>query len=144
MACPFFMPRERLEEGAWTHAPRLPLGDPYRGTCHARPTDVFEPAETEQRELCNCGYARGRCSHFPDDSAADAVRFSITADQDGVVRLIYILEKNYSPDEYGALEYAIAAGCLIGGDIDELLASQARAFLQSYSRQRNVKPCTCT
>ena len=38
-----------------------------------------------QRETCNCGYARGRCPHFPDDAEADAVRFSMAGE-----RLIYI------------------------------------------------------
>src|SRR5437870_1571679 len=69
-------------------SPRLPLGDPYYGTCLARPKELFDPPEAVQRDLCNCGYARGRCDHFTDDAAADAVRFSVTGDESGIVRLV--------------------------------------------------------
>ncbi len=130
------MPLGPLDQGAWTPAPRLPLGDAYHGACHARPAEVFEPPETAQRDLCNCGYARGRCAHFPDDSAADAVRFSITGDEAGHVRLVYIVEKNHSPAEHGGLEYAIDEERIVDGHTSELLASQARAFLASYLRRR--------
>jgi hypothetical protein len=48
-------------------------------------------------EVCNFGYARGRCSSFPEDSEADAVRFSKRDDGP----LIFVLEKNYSPVKHG-------------------------------------------
>ena len=137
MACPYFLPARRLDLGAWVRSPRLPLGDPYAGACHARPGDIVEPNETRQRELCNCGYARGRCDRFPGDSAADAVRFSITGDDAGLVRLVYIVEKDHAPAEHGALEYAVDEARLDGPHISELLARQAGAFLESYLRRRS-------
>ena len=127
MACPFFLPVRRLDSGGWTPAPRLPLGDAYGGSCQADASGPFEPPEAVQRELCNCGYARRRCSHFPDNGAADAVRFSVTGDKDGRVTLLYILEKDHAPMEHGLLDNAAAR---------EPLASQARAFVESYLRQR--------
>jgi hypothetical protein len=137
VACPFFLPVRRLASGGWNPAPRLPLGDAYSGSCQADASGPFEPPEEIQRELCNCGYARGRCAHFPENAAADAVRFSVTGDQDGRVTLIYILEKDHAPMEHGSMEhgsmehglmnYATGAG--------EPLASQARAFVESYLRQ---------
>jgi hypothetical protein len=136
VACPFFMPVGRLDHDVWINPPRLPLGDPYRGVCHAHAADVFEPLETAQRDLCNCGYARGRCQRFPEDSAADAVRFSITGDRDGLVRLVYVVEKNHAPAEHGALEYAVDEARLLNNHTSELLAGQANAFLQSYLRRR--------
>ena len=128
MACPFFLPVRRLGSGGWNPAPRLPLGDAFGGSCHARASSPFEPPEEIQRDLCNCGYARGRCSHFPDNGAADAVRFSVTGDQDGRVTLVYILEKDHAPIEHGPVDPA--------RDAREPLASQARAFVESYLRQR--------
>ena len=122
--------------GAWIRSPRLPLGDPYGGACHAHPADIVEPPEARQRDLCNCGYARGRCDRFPGDSAADAVRFSITGEDHGRIRLIYILEKDHAPAEHGALEYAESEARLDGPHTSELLARQARAFLESYLRRR--------
>lgn len=128
MACPFFLPVRRLDSGGWNPAPRLPLGDAYGGSCHAPAGAPLEPPEAVQRELCNCGYARQRCSHFPDNGAADAVRFSVTDDQDGRVTLLYILEKDHAPMEHGLFDDAAGAR--------EPLASQARVFVESYLRQR--------
>jgi len=78
--------------------------------------------------LCNCGYARRRCSRFPDNGAADAVRFSVIGDQNGRLTVIYILEKDHAPVEHGLMDDAASAR--------EPLASQARAFVQSCLRQR--------
>ncbi len=128
MACPFFLPVRRLGSGGWNPAPRLPLGDAFGGSCHARASSPFEPPEEIQRDLCNCGYARQRCSHFPVHGAADAVRFSVTSHQEGSVTLVYILEKDHAPIEHGPVDPA--------RDAREPLASQARAFVESYLRQR--------
>ena len=121
MACPFFAPDRRLEPGPWTHVPRLPLGDAYSGECHVRPGEPHVPPEEHQREVCNCGYPRGRCDRFPGGDAADAVRFSMT--EAGVV---YILEKDYAPVAHG-----------IAPENDGLLSLQARAFVESYRRRRD-------
>ena len=112
MACPFFMPIERVDDGPWLHAPRLPLGGTYRGTCHARQGEVIE----ERREFCNTGYARGQCERFPADSKADAVRFSMSGGQ-----LIYVLERDCAPLEHGVVTEAVS----------ETLSRQARAFVEN-------------
>lgn len=117
MACPFFKPSRRLDAGGWDPAPRLPLGDAWGGECTAACSE--QPAESAQREVCNSGYARGRCVHFPEDGAADAVRFSLAAGE----RLIYILEKDHAPLEHGEIDTAT--------DLREPLASLARAFRES-------------
>jgi len=120
MACPFFKPVRRLDSGGWDPAPRLPLGDAWAGECVAG--SAWEPPEAMQRQSCNCGYARGRCSHFPDGAEADAVRFSMCAGD----RLVYIFEKNHAPMEFGEIAEAT--------DAREPLASLARAFMESYRR----------
>jgi len=120
LACPYFKPSRRLDAGGWDPAPRLPLGDAWAGECTAG--NAWEPAEAVQRETCNCGYARGRCAHFPDDAGADAVRFSMVAGK----RLIYIFEKDHAPVEHGEVDRAT--------EMREPLASLARAFRESYNR----------
>jgi hypothetical protein len=138
MACPFFAPQRRLDPGAWTHRPRLPLGDPCFGFCHALSGTSFAPPEEHQRELCNRGYARGLCAHFPVSDAADAVRFSVAGDRGGYVRVVYVFEKDHAPLTHGALEFQ--ATDLQTGDFpagaaapaDDLLLRQARAFVESY------------
>jgi hypothetical protein len=112
MACPFFKPQRRLDSGGFVPAPRLPLGGAWGGECSA----AGKPSEAIQRDLCNCGYARGRCAEFPADSAADAVRFSYTSQG----RLIYILEKDHAPVEHGEID--------VSNDPREPLTAQARAF----------------
>ena len=136
MACPFFLPSRRLRNDGWVRPPRFPLGDAFSGTCHARPIEIIEPPDELQRELCNCGYARGRCDRFPGGNAADAVRFSITDDTSTRVSLVYVVEKDHTPAEHGALEYAVADARLKGPVLSEILAEQARAFLDSYLRRR--------
>jgi len=142
VACPFFMPMTRMDQGPWSPAPRMPLGDPYRGACHVRPAEIFEPPEISQRDLCNCGYARGRCANFPDDSAADAVRFSITGDAGARVQLVYIIERNHAPAEFGSLAYAVDEARFVEAHPSELLSAQARAFVESYLMRRLVPLAT--
>lgn len=122
MACPFFRPLRRLDSGGWTPAPRLPLGGAWGGECSVHGT--WEPPEAIQRDLCNSGYARGRCERFPANAIADAVRFSITP----AGRLIYILEQDHAPVEHGEIDAA--------QDPREPLASQARAFLDGHPGSR--------
>jgi hypothetical protein len=135
MPCPYFLPSRPLDGPAWIQPPRLPLGDAYAGTCLAHPAEVVEPAEARLRELCNCGYARGRCQRFPHDSAGDAVRFSVTDNKNGQVRVVYIVEREHVPVEHGVLEFA-GEEMRAGGRISELLARQARVFVESYLRRR--------
>ncbi len=124
MACPFFLPIARLATDEWVHAPRLPLGDPFRGECHVSP-EPFEPSEADQRELCNCGYARGRCARFPED-APDAIRFSMTMEG----KIVWIFERDHAPAEFG-----------FAGELkNDIVAAQLRAFVESYRRKSAVLP----
>jgi hypothetical protein len=136
VACPFFAPSRRLEISGWVRPPRLPLGDPFGGACHAQPADVIEPPEARQRELCNCGYARGRCDRFPGDGAPDAVRFSVIDETPARLLVVYVLEKDHAPAEFGTLEYAVDDARLDGPRISDILVLQARAFLESYLRRQ--------
>jgi hypothetical protein len=139
MPCPFFAPEERLDAGPWTNPPRLPLGDAYSGSCRVRPDEFHAPPESHQREVCNCGYARGRCDRFPEGDAADAVRFSVSAKgRAGKLRLVYILEKEHAPASHGALEFSIKKGVLVDSPSEGLLAAQARAFAETYLRKSNA------
>ena len=134
---PLFVPSRRLEIAGWVRPPRFPLGDPFGGACHAQPAEIVEPPEARQRELCNCGYARTRCDRFPGGSAADAVRFSVTDDTPTRLLVVYVVEKDHAPSEFGTLEYAVADARLDGPRISDILVQQARAFLESYLRRKS-------
>jgi len=136
VACPFFMPEAVIAQDDWLHAPRLPLGGLYGGVCCAG-GEPFDPPESSRNEICNCGYARGRCDRFPAE-AADAVRFSAVSDAPGLLKLVYILEKDYAPAEFGMLEYSLAEARFLS-EPASLLAAQAKAFAQSYLRESAAK-----
>ncbi len=88
------------------------------------------------QDLCNCGYARGRCDQFPAASAADAVRFSVVTGDAAAVRLVYILEKNHAPVEHGTINFAIRESEFIERPPNVILGAQARAFLESHLARR--------
>jgi hypothetical protein len=121
VACPFFLPVSREEEHGWIHAPRLPLGGSYRGICQADPADPVVPVD---HTLCNRGYARGACPRFPAESAGDAVRFSVTSENGGEIRIVYVLEKDGAPVDFGSVD-------ILSGRLE----SQARAFVDSYKKK---------
>ena len=106
------MPIENLGPGGWDPAPRVTLGVAWKGRCTAF---SHVPEESEQRSLCNRGYARESCAHVPAD-APDAIRFAWNASR----QLIYILEKDHAPVEHGVVDVL---------DHEEPRASQARAFM---------------
>jgi hypothetical protein len=131
--CPFFLPLRRVDEsGRWEHAPRWPLIDLYFGVCRAHPGEVIETDEAIQRDLCNCGYARGRCDRFPDDATADAVRFSVVSEAEGVLRIIWVVEREHVPVEHRELEYSVASGAFVEPPSSDIVLAQARAFVESY------------
>jgi hypothetical protein len=79
----------------------------------------FEPPESVQRELCNCGYARGKCAYFPSQGHADAVRFASQG-----LGMIYILEKDHVPVAFGEFRETEHGTAIV---------AQARAFFESLS-----------
>ncbi len=126
MACPFFMPLARVDAQEWIHAPRLTLIDEYRGAC--RVGDMFEPEQSAQRDVCNCGYASGRCDRFPKGSP-DAVRFSVIGEDGPALRILYVFETDHLPSRHGVAE----PGAEI---VDPVLSGQIRAFAESYLLRR--------
>ena len=135
MACPFFYPVARWQSDCWVVPPRLPLGDAYTGECRAE-ANPFQPDDTRMRQTCNVGYGRSCCERFPAASQADAVRFNIAADAGQLIRIQYIFEKDCWPQQHGMLECSVSAEKHLSGTEDELLRSQAAAFVESYLRRR--------
>ncbi len=172
VACPYFYPLQ--PEGGWTplslsgasarQDAMLPLGGPWRGMCRADPEGAAEPEEN-MRPVCNLGYARGVCRHFPPGDGPDAVRFTVTGDAGGRVGLYYVLERDHHPFAHGRLEYARDNGAIVTpaerrddriadplnearppeaacrpaeGSTGETLARQAQAYAESYRRRKQL------
>lgn len=117
MACPFFLPLQRFDAGITA---RFPLGDPYRGECHAGALP-HAPGDATLLESCNMGYAAGRCDCFIAGDGPDAVRFAMGRNES----IRYAREKNHFPFDAGELN----------APFEGLLGLQAQAFRGSYLRR---------
>jgi hypothetical protein len=118
MACPLFLPV----------SPLTPLSDIYGGECAAE-VGVLIPVDVLRR-CCNTGYARGSCPRAAQ-SDADAFRFLIKSNREGVVDVAWSSERNHHPVAVGnlAVDGAMpATGC---GPLER----QARAYAALYLRQ---------
>src|SRR5262245_11528928 len=100
MCCPYFSPVEARAAAEDARHSMLPLGGFWAGVCGAGgladdekrssvPLDVTDDKTRSSVLLdlrcCNLGYARGQCSRFPNDGEADAVRFTISSDENDSV-----------------------------------------------------------
>src|SRR6185369_16454357 len=130
MSCPYFYPVQARAQGG--ENARLPLGDSWAGVCRAVPERHWQPDEAVMRPLCNLGYARGSCPRFPEPDGPDAVRFTISSDDGGSVRIYYVVERDHRPYAHGPLEYSRAAGAFACPPANENLTRQAAAYLESY------------
>ncbi len=135
MACPFFYPTARLENTGWVVPPRVPLGDAFTGECRAG-ANAFHPEEAHARRICNTGYGRGACVHFPQDACTDAVRFHVARESGDLIRIQYVFEKDCWPIKNGVLECSTASREIHGTE-DAILRGQVGAFLESYLRMCN-------
>jgi hypothetical protein len=136
VACPFFMPTSKLEDGGWLHPSRLPLGGGWLGHCSAPGHEGAEPTNQQLRELCNLGYAAG-CPRLPKVRAYDAVRFSIARDHGAQLLLWFVYEYGHQPAGHGMLEYDLSLGQWISSHSDARIQRMAECYLQSYLPRRN-------
>ena len=114
----------------------LPLGDWWKGVCHAVPGAPEEAGETGCDTACNLGYARGACGRFPESPGPDAVRFTISSHESGVIGIYYAVERDHHPFAQGRLEYSLAANAWVTPPETALLARQAEAYVESYLRRK--------
>ncbi len=142
MACPFFMPVERLENGMWQHEGRLPLGCGWSGLCTAPGHEGNAPSQEELLEFCNLGYAEG-CRRLPRERAWDSVRFvARTVASDGEngnrarIQLRYVCERGHRPIEHGVLEFDPAGTRWAQSHRDSRVQRMAECFLESYLEKR--------
>jgi hypothetical protein len=163
MACPFFMPVEKLENGAWPHPARLPLGAGWSGRCTAPGHEGEIPAQHGLEQFCNLGYAAG-CERLPPDRAWDAVRFAVTGgaqaksaqggpsndgksnDHDGtlrlsnrIVQLRYVCERDHQPVEDGKLEFDAGRAQWLQRHSDGRVQKMAECFMESHLAKRKLQ-----
>jgi hypothetical protein len=148
VACPFFMPTEKLENGPWLHASRLPLGGGWSGLCTATGHHGETPTEDELRDFCNLGYAE-RCRRLPTERPWDSVRFGARAlDGDvenvnsGRIQIRYVCERDHRPAEHGTLTFDVARAACEKPHSDSRVQRMAECFLASYLEKRKSREVT--
>jgi hypothetical protein len=142
MACPYFMPVEKLENGSWPHPARLPLGGGWRGHCTAPGHEGEAPPQDILEAFCNLGYATS-CAWAPSERAWDAVRFAVTAICEAdkprpshIIRIVYVCERGHRPIERGDLEFDLDHASWLRRHADARLQKMAECFLESYLKKK--------
>jgi len=113
----------------------MPLGDSWSGVCRAAPQGEWLPDPRTLQQFCNFGYAKGKCGRVPCDGP-DAVRFGISHDRDGLIRIYWVMEKDHLPFAHGPLEYSRAEAGFRTAHPDVRVTQQARAYIGSYLRRK--------
>jgi hypothetical protein len=147
LACPFFMPMARLENGSWPHPARLPLGGGWCGHCTAPGHDGELPPQDVLEAFCNLGYASG-CGWSPRERLWDAVRFAVSAPRESasheardadaarVLLLRYVCERDHRPVDHGELEFDLAQASWLRRHDDARIQKMAECFLESYLKKK--------
>jgi len=135
MACPYFCPIEPDPNESPAHA-ILPLGDAWSGLCHADPEKPWQPGAETLYPLCNIGYARACCGHFPAGEGPDSIRFSVSSAQGASLQLYYVVERAHLPLEHGALEYISPQAGFRPQPPLAAVTRLASAYVSSYMRRR--------
>jgi hypothetical protein len=138
MACPFFIPTDRVNDLALPHPARLPLGASWRGTCAAPGHEQATPSSVEL-ESCNLGYAKS-CPRLPKERSCDSVRFAVASDSGTKISLQFVLEAAHLPVEYGSLEYDQLSHSWMSRHSQAGIQKLAECFMQSYLERKAPRP----
>jgi hypothetical protein len=136
LACPFFVPREVLNDGSWPHPSRLPLGAGWTGNCRASGHEVA-PSDAHLREFCNLGYATA-CPSLPPGRDWDAIRFSVSLASPEQVTICFVCELNHTPIEHGKLTFDLVRGLWLNQYPDARVLTLAACYLQTYRARQSA------
>jgi hypothetical protein len=150
LACPYFMPVAKLENGNWPHPARLPLGCGWSGHCTAPGHEDAIPSQDILQAFCNLGYASS-CGWAPVERSWDAVRFAVASparsarEQDPirsekaarVLRLTVVYEQNNRPAGHGELEFDLSTTTWLRRHEDARIQKMAECFLEAYLKKRS-------
>jgi len=150
MACPYFMPVARLENGGWPHPARLPLGCGWSGQCTAPGHEGQIPTQDILEAFCNLGYASS-CTWAPQQRTWDAVRFAVSVPESErtrvrtqafdskcpVIHIDFVCERDHRPVEHGRLRFDLSIATWLQRHSDERIQRMAECFLESYLRKKS-------
>lgn len=136
LACPFFVPREILNDGSWPHPSRLPLGAGWTGDCRASGREL-PASDSAIRESCNLGYATS-CPHLPRVRDWDAIRFSVVQGAHDRITICYVCEFAHAPIEQGNLTFNLASDTWSNLPSDPRVLTLATCYLHAYRARQNA------
>lgn len=150
MACPYFMPVAKLENGNWPHPGRLPLGCGWNGHCTAPGHEGQAPSQDIVQAFCNLGYASS-CGWAPVQRSWDALRFAVSApdrekggarisdadSRSSTVHIVYVCEFDHRPVEQGRLSFELATATWLQRHKDARIQKMAECFLESYLKKKS-------
>jgi hypothetical protein len=134
VACPYFMPERRLDSD-WPFPKRLPLGVGWSGTCSAPGHEGAQPNDDELKSGCNMGYAKA-CHRLPADRFADAVRFVLGEERDGILHVLFVCEQAYLPAGHGELLYDKASKTWLRRHDNSCVQRMAECYVQAQMERR--------
>jgi hypothetical protein len=137
VACPYFMPEERFDS-TWPFPQRLPLGAGWSGQCTAPGHEGARPTAEELTTGCNLGYAK-TCGRLPAERHADAVRFALGEERDGILRVLFLCERAHAPASYGELLYDRARLVWVKPHEQACVQRMAECYVQAQLERRNSK-----
>jgi hypothetical protein len=140
------MPVSKMENGAWPHPARLPLGGGWCGHCTAPGHQAEIPPQDVLEAFCNLGYASG-CSWSPRERVWDGVRFAVMAPLEPaapngaipparVLLLRYVCERDHRPVEHGDLEFDLSQAVWRRLHDDPRVQKMAECFLEGFLKKK--------
>jgi hypothetical protein len=139
------MPLQKLENGAWPHPARLPLGAGWSGHCTAPGHEGESPSQNILESSCNLGYASS-CAWTPAVRPWDAVRFAVAAPAiqktsstslAQTLRLAFVCERDHRPASNGELEFDLTRATWTSRHDDPRIQRMAECFLETYLKKRD-------
>jgi hypothetical protein len=136
LACPFFIPTHKAEDGVWFHPSRLPLGRGWQGYCTAPGHHGVIPEPQQLQNECSLGYSTA-CPRFPVERPWDAIRFAVSRENESLIQLVYVCEKSHLPAEHGNLEYRVQYAQWAVPHPDPRIQKKAECFLESWLERKH-------
>jgi hypothetical protein len=137
MACPYFLPQERFDS-SWPFPQRLPLGAGWSGRCMAPGHRGALPTSEELTSGCNLGYANS-CARLPSDRHADAVRFALGEERDGLLHVLFVCERAHRPASHGELLYQKADCRWVKPHEDACIQRMAECYVEAQLARRQAR-----
>ncbi len=95
----------------------------------------MRPSDEELKTGCNLGYAKA-CSRLPAERHADAVRFMLGEERDGILRVLFACERKHLPAGHGELLYDAASGSWHQSHEDPRVQRMAECYVQAQKERR--------